>query len=85
MTLYSDAQLEDNRLYLDALSKQYPNIRSAAAETVNLKAILGLPKGTEHFMSDVHGEYEAFRHILNNASGAVREKIDMLFEDSLEV
>lgn len=83
MTLYSDAQLEDNRLYLDALSKQYPNIRSAAAETVNLKAILGLPKGTEHFMSDVHGEYEAFRHILNNASGAVREKIDMLFEDSL--
>lgn len=72
-----------NSLYLEALSKQYPTVRTAAAEIINLRAILDLPKGTEHFISDIHGEHEAFRHILNNASGCIREKIDLLFKDSI--
>ena len=67
--------------YLKSLSKQYPNIASASTEIINLQAILNLPKGTEHFMSDVHGEYEAFMHILNNCSGVVREHVDLIFED----
>ena len=83
MKLYNDELFQKNYLYLDALSKQYPNIRSASAEIINLRAILNLPKGTEHFISDIHGEYAAFRHILNNASGAIREKIDMLYGDIL--
>ena len=78
MQRYTDAELSENRLYLEALALQYPTVRSAAAEIINLRAILDLPKGTEHFLSDIHGEYEAFRHILNNASGAIREKVDML-------
>ena len=69
--------------YLKSLSKQYPNIASASTEIINLQAILNLPKGTEHFISDVHGEYEAFLHILNSASGAVREKCDILFENTM--
>ena len=62
--------------YLRMLSNQYPNIQAASTEIINLQAILGLPKGTEHFMSDLHGEYEAFIHIRNSASGAIREKVD---------
>lgn len=69
--------------YLNMLAKQYPNVQAASTEIINLQAILNLPKGTEHFISDVHGEYEAFQHILNSASGVVREKIDMLFESSV--
>ena len=64
--------------YLKLLSRQYPNVQSACTEIINLRAIQNLPKGTEHFLSDVHGEYEAFQHILNSASGVVREKIDEL-------
>ena len=62
--------------FLKLLSKDYPDISTAAAEIIRLKAILNLPKGTEHFMSDLHGEYEAFNHILNNGSGVIRKKID---------
>ncbi|MFY9197699.1 MAG: fructose-1,6-bisphosphatase [Acutalibacteraceae bacterium] len=69
--------------YLKLLSRQYPTAQSAASEIINLQAILNLPKGTEHFMSDLHGEYEAFIHILSNASGAIREKVDMLFSSTL--
>ena len=69
--------------YLNMLAKQYPNVQAASTEIINLQAILNLPTGTEHFISDVHGEYEAFQHILNSASGVVREKIDMLFESSV--
>jgi fructose-1,6-bisphosphatase-3 len=58
-------------------------VQAASTEIINLQAILNLPKGTEHFMSDLHGEYEAFLHILNNCSGAVREKVDILFENSV--
>ena len=65
--------------YLRMLSRQYPTVRAASTEIVNLQAIMNLPKGTEHFLSDVHGEYEAFLHILNSCSGVVREKLDDLF------
>ena len=83
MKHYDEKQMQENILYLEALSEQYPNIQSAAAEMINLHAILDLPKGTEHFLSDIHGEHEAFRHILNNASGSIREKIDDLFSNTL--
>ena len=62
--------------FLKLLSIDYPDISTAAGEIIKLKAILNLPKGTEHFMSDIHGEYEAFNHILNNGSGVIRKKID---------
>ena len=69
--------------YLKLLSVQYPTVQSAGAEIIKLKTILNLPKGTEHFMSDIHGEYEAFLHILNSGSGEVRNKLDETFEDRL--
>ncbi len=64
--------------YLKLLARQYPSVQSACTEIINLRAIQNLPKGTEHFLSDVHGEFEAFQHILNSASGVVRVKIDEL-------
>ena len=69
--------------YLQRLAELYPTIGKASTEIINLQSILNLPKGTEHFMSDLHGEYEAFCHILNNCSGVIREKVDLLFEDTL--
>lgn len=69
--------------YLQMLSRQYPTVQAASSEIINLQAILNLPKGTEHFISDVHGEYEAFLHIMNSASGVVREKVDELFSSSV--
>lgn len=75
--------MTENLRYLRALALQYPSVQAASTEMINLRAILNLPKGTEHFMSDLHGEYEAFNHILSNASGVIREKVDMLFENSL--
>ncbi|MEA5059474.1 MAG: fructose-1,6-bisphosphatase [Candidatus Pelethousia sp.] len=75
---------EDLR-YLRLLSRDFPTVQSVCAEIIKLEAFRGLPKGTEHFMSDIHGEHEAFLHILNNASGAIYEKIDELFENSLTV
>ena len=69
--------------YLKLLSLQYPTVQAAGAEIIRLKTILNLPKGTEHFMSDIHGEYEAFLHILNSGSGEVRNKLDEAFEDRL--
>lgn len=65
--------------YLRALAEKYPNTAYAASEIIRIEALLRLPKGTEHFMSDLHGENEAFIHILNSASGVIREKIDALF------
>lgn len=65
------------------LAKQYPNIATAATEIINLEAILNLPKGTEHFLTDIHGEYEQFNHVLKNGSGAVRRKIDEVFGNTL--
>ena len=69
--------------YLKMLSHQYPTLRSAGTEIINLQAILNLPKGCEHFISDVHGEHEAFLHILNSCSGVIRERLDLLFKDSV--
>lgn len=69
--------------YLELLSKDYPNQAATFTEIINLQAIVNLPKGTEHFMSDLHGEYEAFLHILNNCSGVIREKVEMIFKNSL--
>lgn len=69
--------------YMNLLAEKYPTERSVTREIINLNAILNLPKGTEHFMSDLHGEYEAFYHILNNCSGVVREKVEMCFKDVL--
>lgn len=72
--------LTDEKLkYLKLLATKYPSIPSVCREIINLKAILNLPKGTEHFMSDIHGEYEAFYHIMNNAAGVIKEKVDMIF------
>jgi fructose-1,6-bisphosphatase-3 len=65
---------------LKFLSKQYPTMDIASTEIINLKAILNLPKGTEHFVSDIHGEYESFSHVLHNASGILKLKIDALFQ-----
>ena len=69
--------------YLNLLSQQYPTIQAAGAEIIRLKTILNLPKGTEYFMSDIHGEYEAFLHILNSGSGEIRNKLDETFENRL--
>jgi len=69
--------------YYKLLSKEYPNIDSVSEEIINLSAILKLPKGTEHFATDIHGEFEAFNHIIRNASGTVKRKIDITFGDEL--
>ena len=60
--------------YLERLSELYPTIARASTEIINMQAILNLPKGTEHFLTDIHGEYEAFSHVLKNGSGAVRRR-----------
>ena len=69
--------------YLKLLSNQYKNINSAATEIINLKAILNLPKGTEHFVSDIHGEADSFSHVLRNASGVIKNQISAIFGESL--
>lgn len=74
---------EQSRKYLTELAKSYPNRHAALSEIINLNAILNLPKGTEHFMSDLHGEHEAFSHIRRNASGVIRRKVDTLFRNTL--
>ena len=69
--------MEDaQKKFLTLLAKEYPTAAAATEEIINLQAILKLPKPTEHFMSDLHGEYEAFTHILSNASGVIKEKVD---------
>ena len=65
--------------YLQLLAQSFPTIAEASTEIINLQAILNLPKGTEHFLADIHGEYEAFRHVLKNASGNIRRKVNELF------
>ena len=76
--------MEDLELkYLRSLAHQYPTIASASTEIINLQAILCLPKGTEHFLTDIHGEYEQFNHVLKNGSGAVKRKIDEEFGNTL--
>ena len=79
--MVGSSRTEQTMKYLSLLSQQFPSQQAAFTEIINLQAILNLPKGTEHFMSDVHGEYDAFMHILNNCSGVVREHVDLIFED----
>lgn len=71
--------------FLQTLSNQYPTIAAASTEVINLQAIMNLPKGTEHFLTDIHGEYEQFLHVLKNGSGSVRRKIDEEFGNTLSV
>ncbi|UBM63378.1 fructose-1,6-bisphosphatase [Candidatus Sulfidibacterium hydrothermale] len=77
--------LEKEIKYLRLLSDRFPNIQDASTEIINLEAILNLPKGTEHFLSDIHGEYETFSHVLANASGVVRKKIEDVFGKTLRL
>ena len=69
--------------FLKVLNKQYPNIEKVSEEIINLQAILNLPKGTELFLSDIHGEYGSFSHILNNGSGIIRSKIESIFKNQI--
>ncbi len=74
---------EQELQYLRLLAKRYPSIQKASSEIINLKAILSLPKGTEHYLSDLHGEYEAFIHILHSASGLIKRRISELFKGTM--
>lgn len=78
-----DKKIQSNRRLLELLAKDFPNIDAASTEIINLRAILNLPKGTEHFLADLHGEYEAFTHIMKNASGRIRSKVEELFAGTL--
>ena len=69
--------------YLKSLSKQYPTVAAAATEIINLQAILSLPKGTEHFITDIHGEYDQFQHVIKNGSGAIKRKIEDEFGNAI--
>ena len=75
--------LMDDLHYLQLLSRSFPTIADASTEIINLEAILNLPKGTEHFLTDIHGEDEAFQHVLKNASGAIKRKVTEIFGNSL--
>ena len=75
--------MKEHEKFLKLLSKRYPNVQTASSEIINLNAILNLPKGTEHYISDLHGEHEAFEHIMRNASGVIKKKIDEQFATTL--
>lgn len=77
------SRIESDRRVLELLAQTFPNISAASTEIINLEAILNLPKGTEHFVADLHGEHEAFRHILRNASGNIKRKVNDLFANSM--
>ena len=79
----SQEQVENDRRVLELLAQTFPNVGAASTEIINLEAILNLPKGTEHFVADLHGEHEAFRHILRNASGNIKRKVNELFSTSM--
>ncbi|GIM28524.1 fructose-1,6-bisphosphatase class 3 [Clostridium polyendosporum] len=81
----SNEEISNNLKYLRLLSQQYPTINKASTEIINLQAILNLPKGTEHFLTDIHGEYESFIHVLKNASGVIKTKIEDIFDNSLRL
>lgn len=74
---------KENTKYLKLLKQNYSSSQAVIREIVNLTAITNLPKGTEFFLSDIHGEYEAFLHIMNNCSGVIKEKVDLIFKDTL--
>lgn len=76
-------EIEKDMRYLELLAQSFPTIADASTEIINLQAILNLPKGTEHFLADIHGEYEAFIHVLKNASGNIKRKVNDLFGNTL--
>ncbi|MEG2281846.1 MAG: fructose-bisphosphatase class III, partial [Rikenellaceae bacterium] len=80
----NDIHIESRLDYLKLLATKFPTISVAATEIINLQAILNLPKGTEHFVTDLHGEYDAFQHVLRNASGVIKSKVEFIFEDTLK-
>ena len=75
--------IKNDMRYLQLLSRSFPTIAEASAEVINLQSIMYLPKGTEHFLADLHGEYEAFQHVLKNASGNIKRKVNERFGDTL--
>ena len=77
------SEIEKDLRYIKLLSHSFPTTAKASTEIINLRAILNLPKGTEHFLADIHGEYEAFRHVLKNASGNIKRKVDEIFGNEL--
>ena len=83
MTTHTTESIVGDLRYLKLLSRSFPTIAEASTEIINLEAILNLPKGTEHFLTDIHGEYEAFQHVLKNASGSVKRKVNELFGNTL--
>ena len=83
MTTNTSNNLQADMHYLQLLSQSFPTIADAATEIINLEAILALPKGTEHFLADIHGESEAFRHVLKNASGNIKRKVNELFGNNI--
>lgn len=76
-------KVTDDLRYLQLLARCFPTIADASTEIINLEAILNLPKGTEHFLSDIHGEYQAFSHVLRNASGSIKRKIGEIFNSTM--
>ena len=83
MNSFIPEQVERDMRLLQLMSKSFPNIERASSEIINLEAIQNLPKGTEHFVADIHGEHQAFLHILRNASGNIRRKVNELFGETL--
>ena len=79
----TNSDIEQNMRYLQLLSHNFPTVASAATEIINLSAILNLPKSTEHFLADIHGEHEAFQHVLKNASGNIKRKVNEIFGNTL--
>lgn len=79
----NSAKIETDRRYLELLAQTFGSVSSASSEIINLEAILNLPKGTEHFIADIHGEAEAFEHILRNASGDIKRKVKEIFGNSM--
>ena len=82
-TDFSNEELKNDLRFLNLLSDRFPSIQDASTEIINLEAILRLPKGTEHFLTDIHGEYETFTHVIRNASGVVRRKIEDVFANTV--
>ncbi len=83
MTQITEKELK--KKYLDLLSQNFDTPEKLATEIINLESILELPKGTEHFVSDLHGEYEAFQHVLRNGSANVRAKINDIFKRDFQL
>ena len=76
-------EVKEDLRYLRLLAREFPTVSSVTTEIINLEAILHLPKPTEHFLADIHGEHEAFEHVLRNASGNIKRKVNELFGETI--